>query len=261
MTDLILELEGESLEEVRAEARARTPAGLSILNEEILADGKVYQAVGEADTAEEATALAKSKVPAAVTIVEKKLSVAPARRTVDVEAWDEDAARAKVREGIHSWERVESVVLKTPGRKGMLGMGKTPGVYSATVFLPALYEIAYKMGEARIRVVIGRRNHHPSGFCQFCGKAGAPIRIADNIVHYFCPSACEAAYTKAKLLSLRTGAGVFVMNASGREIGGMLEEARQAGKQARAHCWRCGRIIEMTFRNCPKCGKDQNTPA
>ena len=259
MKELVLELEGESLEEVRAEAKTRTPPGLSILNEKVIADGVTNRAVGWADTAEEATALAKSRVPADVTIVQEKLSIKPGRRVVDAEAWDEAAAEAKVKPDIHSWERIESMVLKSPGRKGMLGMGKTPGVYSATVFQTACYEIYHKKGKARIRVVIGERKHAPSGFCQFCGKEGAPAKVAENCVRYFCSSACEESYSKDKLLSLRSGA--FTINASGRDISGMLAAGREAGKQATAHCWRCGRTLPMSFKNCYKCGKAQNTPA
>lgn len=260
MQELVLELEGESLEEVRAQAKARTPPGLSVLNEKVIADGETYHAVGWADTAKEATALAKSKVPGDVLIVKEKLSVAPERRAVDVEAWDEAEAEAKVKKGIRSWERVESLVLKTPGRKGILGMGKMPGVYSATVFSPACYEVFYNRGKARIRVVIGERKHHPSGFCQFCGKAGAPIKVAENIVHYFCSAACEESYSKANLLYLRTRPGVFVINASGKNLS-FKSGPDISGTPAKPHCWHCGRVLEMNLKNCFKCGKPQNPPA
>jgi hypothetical protein len=256
MGDLVLEIEGESLEEVRAEAKAKTPPGLSILNEKIIANGETYETWGEADTAEEAAALAKSKVPTGATIVKEKLFTAPGRRAVDTEAWDEAAAGAKVKNDIHSWERIESIILKTPGRKGMLGMGKAPGVFSATVFQPAIFEITYKKEKTRIRVVIGERKHHPSGFCQFCGKADVPVKVVGNSARYFCSPACEASYDDAKVLS--SGSGAFKpINVSGKSLS-FKSGSDISGTLAKAHCWRCGRSIEVNFKNCPKCGQPQN---
>jgi hypothetical protein len=256
MGDLVLEIEGESLEEARAEAKAKTPPGLSILSEKVIANGETGEAWGEADTAEEAAALARSKVPADVTIILEKLFTAPLRRAIDIEVWDEAAAKAKVKNDIHSWERIESIILKTPGRKGMLGMGKAPGIYSATVFQPAQYKITYRKGKARIRVVIGERKHPPSGFCQFCGKADVPVKVVENSARYFCSPACEDSYLDAKALS--RGSGAFKpINVSGKNLS-FKSGPDISGTPAKAHCWRCGRTIEVNFKNCPKCGKPQN---
>ncbi len=250
----VLEIERESLEEARAEAKAKTPPGLSILSEKVLSDGKTMSAVGQADTVEEASSLAKGRVPAGVTVVAEKLTVVPGRRTIEVEAWDEAAAAAKVKEQIPGTSRVESIVLKAPGRKGVLGIGKTPGTYSAAVFQPALFEVSYK-GKARIRVEIGERTHQPSGFCQFCGKAGSPAKVGKEAVHYFCSAGCSESYFRSELRNLM--AGSFVINASGRDISGMLAEGREAAARARAYCWSCGKDFHLGDKKCASCGKEQ----
>lgn len=258
MEKQVLEIERESLEEARAEAKAKTPPGLSILSEKVLSDGKTMSAVGQADTAEEASALAKGRVPAGVTVVAEKLTNTPGRRTIEVEAWDEAAAEAKVKERISGSSRIESIVLKAPGRKGVLGIGKVPSTYSAAVFQPALFEVTYKR-KARIQVVIGERTHAPSGFCQFCGKAGSPAKVGKEDVHYFCSSACSESYFRSHLRSLM--AGSFVINASGRDISGMLAEGREAAACARAYCWSCGRDFHMGDKKCASCGKEQKVLA
>ncbi len=258
MEKQVLEIEGESLEEVRAEAKAKTPPGLFVLSEKVLSSGKTMSAVGQADTIEEASALAKGKVPAGMTVVEEKPTVVPGRRTIEVEALNEAAAEAKVKEQISSINRVESIVLKAPGRKGVLGIGKTPSTYSAAVFQPALFEVSYK-GKARIRVEIGERTHPPSGYCQFCGKAGSPAKVGKENVHYFCSSDCSESYFRSELRSLM--AGSFVINASGRDISGMLAEGREAAACARAYCWSCGRDFHMGDKKCASCGKEQKVLA
>lgn len=258
MEKQVLEIERESLEEARAEAKAKTPPGLFVLSEKVLSDGKARQAVGQADTAEEASALARGKVPAGVTVVEEKLTVAPGRRTIEVEARDETSAEAKVKEQIPGTNRVESIVLKAPGRKGVLGIGKTPSAYSAAVFQPALFEVSYK-GKARIRVEIGERTHPPSGYCQFCGKAGSPAKVGKENVHYFCSSDCGESYFRSELRDLM--AGSFVINASGQDISGMLAAGREAADQARIYCWSCGKPFPMKAKSCPSCGKGKSLPA
>ena len=255
MEDQVLELEGESLEEVRAQAKAKTPPGQRVLSEKVLSDGKTRTAEGLADTADEAAALARKKVPAGAGIVGEKLKVPAGRATVEVEAWDEAGAEANVKEKIPGTNRIESIVLKTEGRKGFLGIGKIPNAYSAAVFQPAVYEISYK-GKARIRVEIGERKYASSGYCQQCGRADAPAKAGEKDVHYFCGPGCSEPYFKAKIRSLMAGA--FVINASGRDISGMLAAGRAAAAQDRAHCWCCGREIPMADKKCHSCGKEQD---
>jgi hypothetical protein len=258
MENQVLEIEGGSLEEVRAEAKAKTPPGLFILSEKVLSDGKAMPASGLADTAEEALALATGKVPEDVTVVGEKLTVAPGRRTIEVEAWDEAAAKAKVKEQIPGTNRVESIVLKTLGRKGVLGIGKTPNTYSAAVFQPALFEVSYK-GKAKIRVEIGERTHPPSGYCQFCGKAGVPAKVGKEDVHYFCSSDCSESYLRSELRDLISGG--LIINVSGGDISGMLAAGREAADQARIYCWSCGKEFPMKVKSCPSCGKAKSLPA
>ena len=257
MEDRTLELEAETLEQARADAKAQTPPGLFILNEKVLADGKVRTAEGLADTAEEAAALAKAKVPADTKVVGETLKVAAGRTDIVTQAWDEESARAKVKETVPRTNRVEAVTLTTPGRKGVLGFGKSPATYSATVFQPAVYEVSYKQS-ARIRVTVGERKHAPTGYCQLCGRQGAPAKVGEKDIHYFCGSDCEQSYYKGKVRSLMAGA--FVINATGQDISGMLSAGREAAARARVHCWSCGTSYPMDDKACSSCGKPQDIP-
>jgi hypothetical protein len=259
MEKQVLEIERESLEEARAEAKAKTPPGLFILSEKILFNGKPRTIEESADTADEAAARARRKVPPDAKLVGEKVKTAAERRTVEVEAWDQAAAEEKIKEQIPGTNRIESIVLKAPGRKGVLGIGKTPNTYSAVVFQPAIFEVVHKRS-ARIRVEIGDRADAPPGYCQACGEAGAPASFSEKCVHYFCTSGCSERYFKAKLSTLMFGRTTFVMNASGQDISGMLASGRAAADRARAYCWSCGRNIAMSDKKCSSCGKEQDIP-
>jgi hypothetical protein len=260
MEKQILEIERESLEEGRAEAKAKTPPGLFILSEKVLADGKQRTVEGLAETADEAAVQARGKVPADTKVIGEKVKTAAERRTLDVEAWDQASAEEKIKKEISGTSRVEGIEIKVPGRKGVLGIGKTPNTYSAAVFQPAIFEVAYK-GKARIRVEIGERTHAPAGHCQCCGTANAPAKVSEKNVHYFCSSGCSERYFKSKLSTLMFGRSTFIMNASGQDISGMLAVGRDAADRATAYCWSCGRNIPMSDKKCPSCGKEQDIPA
>jgi len=255
-----LNIEGDSLEEARAQAKAKTPPGLFVLSEKILADGKQSSMQGMAETAEEAAVQARGKVPPDTKVVGEKLKVAPERRTLEVEAWDQASAEEKVKKEISRTSRLEGIAMKTAGRKGVLGIGKTPHIYAATVFQPAIFEVVYK-GKARIQVEIGERTHAPAGHCQSCGTASAPAKVSEKKVHYFCSSGCEERYFKSKIGTLMFGRSTFIFNASGQDISSMLASGRDAADRARAYCWSCGRNIPMSDDKCSSCGKEQEIPA
>lgn len=255
MEDQVLELEGESLEDVRAQAKAKTPPGQRVLSEKVLSDGNIRTVEGLADTAAEAAALARKKVPAEAGIVGEKLKISAERKTLEVEAWDEAGAETKIKAQIPGTNRVESIVQKAAGRKGVLGIGKTPNAYSAAVFQPAVFEVSYK-GKARIRVEIGERKYASSGHCQNCGRADAPAKAGDKEVHYFCGPGCSEPYFKAKLRSLLSNASII--NFSGRDISGIQEAGRAASALDRAHCWFCGRELPMADKKCSSCGREQD---
>ncbi len=255
MDKRVLVIEGESIEEVRAEALAKTPPGLAILSETVLASGSPNMIGGLGETADEAAARARREVPPDTKIIWERLRDAAERKILEVQAWDRSSAEEKVKKKINHTCRIERIEMTAAGRKGVFGIGKTPNTYSAAVFQPAVYDVAFQ-GRARIRVEIGERTHAPSGYCQLCGIEAAPAKAGDKNIHYFCSSQCEESYFKAKLATLMFSRDAFIFNASGQDISGQVESGR-----AWATCWSCGDKILMTAKKCVSCGKEQDIPA
>jgi hypothetical protein len=118
----------------------------------ILSDGKTKFKEGVADTIEDAFKDAESKLPSNVEIIKKEQLATPLRKTVVVEAFEEQAARRQVKRGFKFLDsRIESIKVTKKGKKGFLGRGKKPNTYEIQVFEPARVKFVFK-GKARIRV-------------------------------------------------------------------------------------------------------------
>ena len=150
MTERTMEVEADSLDEARKRVKSQIPHGLQIATEEILSDGATRSVKGVADTPDDASREAESKLPDEAEVVERKVQQ-PARQVVTVDAFDEPTARIHVEQGLTPPARVEDVALKKPGKKGLFGMGKKPNTYDVHVVQPAVVEIKYKT-KALIRV-------------------------------------------------------------------------------------------------------------
>jgi len=72
---------------------------------------------------------------------------------VTVEAFDEETARRLVEQRAPPYARVISLVLRTQGRKTLLGIGKRrPNCYEAQILPMAIVKITYKLGKERVRI-------------------------------------------------------------------------------------------------------------
>lgn len=153
----IIDVEADSLEEARNEVMSQTPAGLQLLSETIISDGKPGSFNGVAETIEAAFAKVQSEIPDDAFDLEKKELIAPARKVITVEAFDEDSATMEANRQIPENAVIESLKLTNSGRKGFLGIGKKPNIYEAEVFQHAMVEIAYKQ-KAKITARVGYAN-------------------------------------------------------------------------------------------------------
>jgi len=154
MAKKTITVEADSLQEARKKAESQAPKGFRIASEEIISDGKPKSKEGIADTTEDAFKKAESQVPPDAEVIEKKQEIAPSRKVVTIEAFDEETARAQVKRDIVRtimWTRMEDIKLKKPGKKGFLGVGKKPSCYEAQVFEQAVVKIKYKK-KAKISV-------------------------------------------------------------------------------------------------------------
>jgi hypothetical protein len=252
MNNNVLEIEADSLQTARQQAKAQVPAGLCMLSETILSDGKQSTAKGVADSASAALEKARKDVPDGAEIVSEKELVPTSHRSIEVEAFDEQAARLSAEKTIGwSWSaKIERVILKTEGKKGFLGMGKKPNLYQVTVFQPSVAEVRFGR-KAKIRVEIGEIPS--SGYCQRCGRPNSPAEKSEKSVHFFCSPACRDNYYKAKLGAVLFDPGRFIINASGQDISGMMASGRAMAATATSYCWSCRAIVPMTEDKCGSC--------
>ena len=163
-----ISVEAETLEEARNIIATQIPSGLSLLEERIVSDGTVRAVKASAATIEEAFLNAKSKLPAAAKIVKESEIVIPSKRSIVVEAFDEATAKSHAKNRINKDETIRSTELSFKGRKGFLGMGKSPNHYEITVTKEAVVEVSYKTA-AKITATIGKRSREIREYF-FCGE-------------------------------------------------------------------------------------------
>jgi len=157
MTQQVIEVAADSLEEAREQIKARVPTGLQVLSETVISDGKPKTARAVAETAEAAWTKAQDQMPEGAEVVERKEVASPERKVVTVEAFDERSARREVNSGISRDATLGAVKLARPGSKGFLGIGKKPNQYEAEVFHQAVVEITYRL-QAKLSAKIGHAN-------------------------------------------------------------------------------------------------------
>ena len=158
-TKQAINFEAETLEEARERVKSQMPEGFQPLSEKIVSNGKPKIAKAIADTTEAAFAKALSELPSDVNVLEKKELIAPEQKMLVVEAFDEQAAisnaKSEARKQFGNASVVKSLRLVIAGKKGFLGMGKSPNQYEAQILArEATVEISYKL-KAKISVEIG----------------------------------------------------------------------------------------------------------
>jgi hypothetical protein len=254
MKNEVYEIEADSLELARKQAKDKVPTGLRLLSEVILCDGKERTKEGIADSATGAFEKARKDVPNGAAIVSEKELIPTSHSSIEVEAFDEQAARLSAKPKIGNKAVIESLVLKTSGKKGFLGMGKKPHIYQINVFQPSVVEVRFKL-KAKIRIEIGEI---PStGYCQMCGKSNSPVEKTEKSAHVFCSGTCRDQYFKAKVAALLFSPDRFIMNATGQDISSMISSGRAMAESAMSYCWSCGHQVHMTENKCGFCGVNQ----
>lgn len=165
MNEKIIEVEANSLTEARQQLLSHVTDDLVIIQEDIVSRGNLQTVEAIADTLEKAFAEAKSKVPAGATIVKRETIVAPERKVNQVEGKNEQDALASIQYFLDPKRRtIESFSLKCAGRKGFLGVGKTPNTYELTTLEKAKVKISFRE-KAKIKARMGSPVR-----CQRCGE-------------------------------------------------------------------------------------------
>jgi hypothetical protein len=160
-----IEVEANTLEEVRARLKGHVPRGMELLSEQVLSNGYQRSSKGVAETMEAAFRQAQSNIPPGAEITAKREVASPAERTIAIEAFDEESAVAQAKREVGDAASVGSADLIATGKKGFLGIGKKPNRYEVQISELAVAEVTFKE-KARIRAAIGKRPK-----CERCGRS------------------------------------------------------------------------------------------
>lgn len=195
MSERILEVEADTLEETREQVRLLVSEGLHVVSERVISDGKPQTVKASASTTEAAFAEVQRKIPSDATILEQKES-APThseQKIITVKADDEEHARREAKSEAYqqfgfnfssSGTAVVKVIrLVVPGKRGFLGMGSTRNQYEVEVSgsQSAIVEVTYKT-KARISVTLSDKTEQISKIVLAAGFAGGrpdelPLRV------------------------------------------------------------------------------------
>jgi hypothetical protein len=145
MDTQVIEAEADSLEDAKAQAKAKMPAGMEIISVNVLSDGSLKTIRCVAETVDKARIDARSKVPSnGLSITEKQIAE-PRHEVIRVEAFDEQTAKSKVKEKLGDAPVIiKSIRVAVMGRKGFLGIGRQSNQYEANIFHQAIVEVTYK---------------------------------------------------------------------------------------------------------------------
>jgi hypothetical protein len=149
-----LDVEADSLEEARKRARSTLTGDEVLLSQEVISDAGTVTVTGVGATIEAAFEDAERKVPHNALLLARRELVSPLERTFEITASDEPTAKSLAEKCTGARAKLESVVLKTPGRKGFLGIGRRPNIYTARVLRRAEVEISFRP-KAKLHVRIG----------------------------------------------------------------------------------------------------------
>lgn len=151
-----IQAEGDSVEEARQQAQSKIPEGHYWFSETIH-EPPIEESTAAQLTIEDAFDMAEAQMDSQSIMVKKEVLTNPEEKVFQVEALNEDEARQKAKplaESLDSDAAVAAIRLVTAGRKGLLGLGKKPGVYEATIIKPAHVRIEYRTGRTKIEVTV-----------------------------------------------------------------------------------------------------------
>jgi hypothetical protein len=148
------EITADSLQAARDQASARIPQGFYLLSERVLFDGRPVTVTETGETSDSAFAGARAKVPAGAHIIAEKQIHAPEIVRLRISAETEDSARKEAESKTDKTSLLQTVSLAVPGKKGFLGIGRTPNQYDMQILKKAVVEVTHKT-DAKIVVTVG----------------------------------------------------------------------------------------------------------
>jgi hypothetical protein len=153
MSSQVIEVEAESLEEAEKQINAQIPDGFALLSKKVLSDGKQKTVKAVAETAEAAWAKVQAGLPANAEIINKTELVPPGKQYFKVDAFDEQGVKAQVGNTIGETRSIKSIKQIVAPKKGLWGVGKSPGTYNVEVMQQGVVEVTYQ-APVRIRATL-----------------------------------------------------------------------------------------------------------
>ncbi len=159
MKEYTINVEADTYEEAKAKVMAQVPEGQRVVVEWIKSRGVPQSVQASEETTAAAFEKAASEIPADAVILDKKETIPPSSKILQVEAFDEESARTEIKSQIGtSAGTISSIKMAAAGAKGIFGAGKKPNQYEVKVQYPCTVEITYQR-KAIIEATIGYPNY------------------------------------------------------------------------------------------------------
>jgi hypothetical protein len=155
--------DGDTVDAARRALADQVRSGRQIILEEIVSAGGDERQSAYGATLEEATLEAKKKVPAGAQELRTSDERLPSTRTVRVQSFGEDEARSEVLKTIKAGDEIESSRLVGEGRKGFLGVGRSPSDYEVAIRRNAKVEVTYRPLAKVEATVVERQGEDAAG--------------------------------------------------------------------------------------------------
>lgn len=144
------EAKGKSLAEAKKIIESKLDNGDDIVQQETISDGKKESVTYKGDTVEAAFTVAKSQIPSDAEIKDEITLSDSSTTTLELNAFNE----ADIKELVPSGDKILSISKIQSGKKGFLGIGKTPHSYKVDILTPAKVEVIFcKMVHIRASVI------------------------------------------------------------------------------------------------------------
>jgi hypothetical protein len=153
MSSQVIEIQAGSLEEAEQKLDSQVPPGFAVLSRQTLSDGKPRTLQATAETTQAAWEKLLAQVPEESTIQSRREVKPPTRQAFTVQAFDEQEARQLASRQLGETGILMGMRVSIPPRKGLLGMGKSPGSYEVEILQPAVVEVTIT-SPARIRATV-----------------------------------------------------------------------------------------------------------
>jgi len=146
-------IEADSVEKARKNLLSQFPIDFIIVSEEILSNEKFQVIEGIGNSIEKAFQAAKREIPFNVVIENESVVIQPEFKTIQIKADNINTVKklAQTSDAI----QIKSIQLKSPERKGFLGIGKRSNLYNVNIFQQAIVKIRFRQ-KAKIRAQVDK---------------------------------------------------------------------------------------------------------